>query len=641
MQGCCLIFPDLARFDRAAIDTETTGLGYRDRPVGLSWATPDGASGYMAWGHASDTIGSIFDEPAPANNCSLAEVKAWAAAELRPDLLTVYKNAPFDLRMLAYTGIRPRARVEDVAVCAPLLNELELDFSLDGLSRKYLGRPKSDQALNEWCASAFGGKATRTAQAPNYWRAPAGIVGPYARGDATDTLELYDYFRPRITGEGLDSVYALETAIIPVVTEMHLTGVRVDVDAAHGLDRDLTARLDVLQAEWDRLAPGIDPGKTAQIVPIFQRTGLPVMVRKKGEPSTIEAGGSYSIQAEDLQHIAHPLAQTLLELRRLTHFRDTFVRTYVLANADETGVVHPEFHALRGDEFGSVAGRFSSGSSDGSLNVQNIPGRDDTWAPIIRGLFVPYHKGWNWLKADYSQLQFRLLAHYAALIGYRALADTYRHAPEWALDDKGEVDFHTFTAHLTATLRKHAKNINFGIVFGMGKAKLARSLGVSEDEAERILRKYHNRLPAVRATSTALSERVNEKGQIRTLGGRIRRFMPTAEARALGWNVRDKEKYVGCHKGLNALLQGGEGDMMKRAMVALPPVAREFGALLHLTVHDELDWSVAPEQAAPFAGRVREAMEDYRLEVPIRADVSVGPDWGHADQDVEPMAAAA
>jgi DNA polymerase-1 len=616
------------------LDTETTGLGYRDRPVGVSWATPDGLSGYMAWGHDENTLGSIFDDVAtPANNCSLAEVREWAARELRPDLLTIHKNAPFDLRMLAYSGIRPASRVEDVEVCAPILNELEPAFSLDALARKHLGRSKSDDALNEWCASAFGGKATRSAQAPNYWRAPGHIVGPYAVGDAELTLALYDHLRPRVTAEGLDAIYALETAIIPIVVEMHLTGVRVDVDAAHTLDRDLTARIDTLRAEWDRLAPGVDPGKTAQIVPVFERHGLPVARTEKGQPSIV---------AEDLAHSAHPLAQTLLEWRKLTKFRDTFVRTYILANADETGVVHPEFHALRSDDFGSVAGRFSSGSSDGSLNLQNIPRRDKVWGPQLRGLFVPYHKDWRWLKADYSQLQFRLLAHYAALIGYPALADTYRDAPAWSLNADGKVDFHTFTAHLTSVERDPAKNINFGITFGMGRKKLARTLGVSEAEGERLLDQYHTKLPAVRATYDALADRANDKGQIRTLGGRLRRFMSAADARERGWTVRDDERFVGTHKGLNALLQGGEGDMIKRAMVNLAPVYREFSIPFHITQHDELDFSVPPgDDAVRFAARVVEVMQDYRLKVPIIADVSVGRDWGHADEDVEPQAVAA
>ena len=103
-----MIFPDLARFDRVAIDTETDGLGYRNRPVGLSWATPDGQSGYLGWGHEENGAGaSLFYAPGDANNCSLEDVRAWAAREFRPDLLTVWHNAPFDLRMLAYVGMRP------------------------------------------------------------------------------------------------------------------------------------------------------------------------------------------------------------------------------------------------------------------------------------------------------------------------------------------------------------------------------------------------------------------------------------------------------------------------------------------------------------------------------------------------------
>jgi DNA polymerase-1 len=630
--------PDLSRFEKVALDCETTGLGFRDRPVGLSWATPDGQSGYAAWGHQVGGSDGLFDAPLDANNCSLAEVKEWSARELRPDLTVIAHNAPFDLRQLAYVGIRPRSRIEDTLVCAPLLNELEPSFSLDALAVKYLGRTKSDDELNRWCAQRFGGQATRKAQAGNYWRAPGAVVAPYARGDAELTLALYDTLRPKITAEGLEQVYALETAIIPIVVQMHLTGTRVDVTRAHELDAELTERIDRLRETWDLLTGGADPAKTKDVAAAMRRAGIAV---GRTAPTARFPEGQDSVTSEDLVHVKHPVAQTLVELRKLSKFRDVFVRTYVLSNADESGVVHPEFHALRSDDFGSVAGRFSSGSSDGSLNLQNIPKRDKEWGHHIRGLFVPYHAGWRWLKADYSQLQFRLLAHYAALIGYPALADTYRDAPEWALNADGEVDFHTFTAHLTSTPRDQAKNINFGLVFGMGKKKLARSLGVSEAEGERILDQYHSALPAVRATYDRLAERVNQKGQIRTLGGRLRRFLSAADAKAKGWTVRDSENYVGSHKGLNALLQGGEGDMMKTAMVALTPVCREFDVPLHLTVHDELDFSVPADVGPRFAARVREVMEDHHLRVPIVADVTCGADWGHAGEPVAAIAEAA
>ena len=589
---------------------------------------------YAGFGHDTRTIGSIFDAPTAANNHSFEEVRRWAEQEFtREHQLKVFHNAPFDLRLLAYSGIVPRGRIEDTQVAAPILNELEPAFSLNALSKKYLGREKSDDALNEWCTSAFGGRATRKDQAKNYWRAPHHIVGPYAQGDTELTLALYDHLRPLVTAQGLDPIYGLETAIIPIVTEMHLTGVRVDLDAAHALDKALTAQLTILRETWDRLSGGADPGKTREIAAVFERNGIPVKTTAKGNPS---------IESEDLEHVSHPLAQTLVKLRRLTHYRDTFVRTYIIGNADETGIVHGEFHALRGDDFGAVSGRFSSGLSDGSLNLQNLPKRNKEFAPQIRGLFVPYHRGWHWLKADYSQIQFRFLAHYAARIGHKSLARTYHERPQWALDPKtGEVDFHLVTAGITAIPRDDAKHINFGCVFGMGKKKLAKKLGRSEAAAERILDEYHSKLPDVRATYDAASRRANDKGEIVTYGGRVRRFPSAEDAKARGWSVRDNEKHVGCHKGLNALLQGSEADLVKQALVGLRSIAKEHGALLHMTVHDEFDWSVAPDQLVPFGRRVRELMQDCKLQVPVLAEVTYGKDWGHAETKLQDLAAAA
>lgn len=597
-----MTLPDLARFDRVAIDTETDGLGYRNRPVGLSWATPDGQSGYLGWGHERGT-----------KNCSLEEVRDWARVELtRPHQIKVMHNAPFDLRMLAYVGIDV-VNVEDTMVAAAVLNELEPAFSLSALAKKYIHEGKSDQELNEWCALSFGGQPTRRDQAKNYWRAPMKVVGPYACGDTVLTLGLYDHLRPKVTAEGLDEIYALETAIIPIVVEMHLTGVRVDLDAAHALDASLTTRIDALTAAWHGLAGDVDAFSTQQVSALFRTKGLAVEVTAKGNPS---------VTADALARIKHPLASTLLELRKLTKHRDLFVRTYVLENADETGVVHGEFHALRSDDFGAVSGRFSSGLSGGSLNLQNLPSKDEELAAAIRGLFVPYYKGWQWGKLDYSQIEFRFLAHYAALLGHTAIAEAYRSNPD--------VDFHQLCADLTGVARGPAKGINFGLVYGMGQKKLAKTLGLSESEGEALMRSYHSKLPAVRATYDRLSLRANAKGQIRTWGGRVRRFVPASDARARGWSVRDAERYVGTHKALNALLQGSAADLIKRAMVAVRPIYKAAGCPLHLTVHDELCLSVPPgDEGLRVVRDVKAAMENFQLEVPIRVDGAIGPNWGN------------
>lgn len=592
------MLPDLSRYDRVALDTETTGLEWKDRPVGLSWATPDGEAGYLAWGHERG-----------GNNHSLAEVRDWAARELhRPDLLKIFHNAAFDLRMLAYHGILLPPPFGDTATIAPLLNELEPSFSLNSLGQKYLNDEKDEGALNEYCAMQFGGAPTRKAQAKHYWRAPGDVVREYAEQDAQLTLALHDHLHPQLIEEGLASLYQTEIALLPLLLKMHLVGVKVDVARAAALRDKLNADLAAATAEWRLLAGDANPHSTQQVAAVFRKAGLDVNRTERGNDS---------ITADDLKGVDHPLVHSLLRIRRLAHYAGTFIESYLLKNADECGLIHGEFHPLRTDHYGTVSGRFSSG---GGLNLQNIPSRDEIMGPLIRGLFVPYTAAQRWLKIDYSQIEFRFFAHYAG----GQLRAAYNTDPD--------VDFHQMVADLTGIERRPAKNINFGLVYGMGIKKLAAELGRPLPEVQEIFAQYHRKLPEVRPLADRAARRAANRGYIRTWGGRHRRFMSAAEAKAKGWHVREHEKFVGTHKALNALLQGSAADLIKRAMVAVAPLIDWETTHLHLTVHDELDLSIPAGAAGDRVTRqLVDVMEGFDLTVPIRAEAEVGPDWGHTE----------
>ncbi len=568
-----------------SLDTETTGLTDGDRPVGAS-VSYDDQDHYFAWGHPEQ------------NSCSLEEFKRWANDAVKQAEVVVMHNGPFDMRMVSYVGVDPiRWPVEDTGTICALLNELEPSYTLNKLSLKYTGQEKSDEGLNQWCADNFGGVATRTAQAKNYHRVPGRIIAPYAKGDSRMTLDLYNARRHLLADEGLESVYALELQQLPIVLKMHRLGTRIDEERAILLRDDLLHKHAILAKWFEDFAPGINLSSTKQLAVLFDKLGIPYPRTELGNPS---------ITKDLLADLAaeHPFASKLVDLRRLKHYANVFIQSYMLDNVRSTGIVHGEFHPVKRDKYGTVSGRYSSG---GGLNWQNLPARDKYWAPLIRGLCIPYTPGHDWDRFDYSQIEYRYLAHYAG----GNLRAVYQKYPD--------TDFHQMVSDMSGMDRKPAKNLNFAVVYGQGFKATMAQLGMSADMTRKFLAQYHKAVPEAKRLMHKAMNIAAQRGYIVTWAGRRRRF-----------RKKTGGGYKSLHKALNALLQGSAADLIKKAMVAVDEVIDWEDAILHLTVHDELDLSITRgEKGDVFRGQIKEAMEDFELTVPIKVDHERGTDWGH------------
>jgi DNA polymerase I-like protein with 3'-5' exonuclease and polymerase domains len=603
-------WPDLSRYDRFGYDTETTGLGYADKPVGIGISTPDRKKWYLRWGHEDG-----------GNNCSLADVVRWSRRELKDPKKTVgMLNVVYDLRMSRSVGIEVKGQYEDAGVMAALINEYsKRGYNLEALSEKYLGRTKLDDKLNQACADRFGGKPTRKAQAKNYWRISGDIMEEYAAEDPDLSLCLVDHLRPIIKEKNLDDVYQMERAIFMVLVRMYEVGVKVDIPHAKRLQQKMRTELAQLEAKWKAEYGDINYGSTQQLVPLFDQFGLKygrTPERERFDKKTgkmVKAGGNPSIDKDVLESIDHPIGHHIRRMKQLDHYDGTFIQGYMFDNLDPNGVIHPNFHAVKSDWGGTVTGRFSSA---GGLNAQNIPARDEEWAPLIRSMFVPMTPDHQWCRADYSQIEYRFFAHYAG----GQLRDAYINDPT--------IDFHDMVAEMTGLKRKEAKNINFGILYGMGDRKTARKLGVSLDDARALLNSYDRRVPEARKLYYQAMNKAAKRGWIRTWGGRVCRFEL----------VPGKQRtFMGTHKALNKLLQGSAADLTKKAMAAVVDagIVDWDATLMHLTVHDELDFSVPKgREGVKVAKRLREVMEAFELDVPIRCTVEVGKSWG-ATEEVE------
>jgi DNA polymerase-1 len=290
---------------------------------------------------------------------------------------------------------------------------------------------------------------------------------------------------------------------------------------------------------------------------------------------------------------------------------------------------------MRGDEGGTRSGRFSSSYP----NLQNIPSRDDELAPIIRGLFIPDEGHPYWRRYDYSQIEYRFLIHYATGAGANEARELFNRCPD--------TDYHDMTQELVRTqagielARKPTKNLNFGIVFGMGEERLMAQLGVDLTKARHLLEAYHKGMPFVRPTMDAHMKEAQSTGIIRTILGRRSRFDLFGPRRwqedQVPYTYHKAREVYGpdiirafTHKALNRRLQGSAADLIKKAMYRcwVDGVFAETG-IPRLTVHDELDFSDPGGREDAFR-EMQHIMETaIPIRIPIRADGDIGPDWGH------------
>lgn len=613
-------FLDLSRYDEFALDTETKGQGRNVWPVGCGIYTPDGQKRYMRWGHE-----------AGGNNCTLPEFQRWGKAELKdPQKLMICHAAPYDLRALANVNINVGCIVEDTGVLYALLNEYEPNFSLGGIAERYLGRKKSDESINLLGAARFGGKPTRKGQAGNYWRLSGDEVEEYGAGDPELTYLIYKLKRPEIDAQDLLEVYRLETMVIPVLHRMYQAGVRIDVDRAVTLRDQMKQEFHQVEREWNKYSGGIKFSERKRLIQYLMGLGIDLPFTKKGKLKYQAGDGSddWSFHSADkaaLGAINHPVGGLIQKMRQLSHYSDTFIQSYLLDNVDDLGFIFPNFHQVKRDygnddtQTGTITGRFSS---SGGLNAQNIPARDEILAPLIRSMFIPRDDDSVWLKADYNSIEYRFFAHYAG----GQLRKSYQ--------DNPEQDLHEWVGHITGLIEKYgmkvgrsrAKNVNFAKLYGAGIPKLALTIGCSEEETREIVAAYDARVPEARKLYHKAMNRAAVRGYITTWGGRRLHFQSVGEK---------KKKYLGTFKSLNKLCQGSSADLIKHAMVAVDQAIDWQNEVLHLTVHDELDLSIPKGSAGLRSARkIKEAMENFELTVPILADIKVGPNWGHG-KDLE------
>jgi len=511
-----------------------------------------------------------------------------------------------------FYGMRIAGKLIDVQLAEPLIDENAKQYNLGALGDKYLNESKVDDELYEYCAAHFGGKAVRT-QAGNIYRCPPSVVANYGIGDVTLPIRIWRCQREVLTKEGLWDVFDLEAALAPMLIDMKALGVRVDMDSVDRVQTQAAAKMVSLQKEIDQLAGvPISIYESSCLEEAFQRLDIPYGRTEAGNPSFTSAILEQS-----------SFGMKINELKQTTKIHDVFLENYINKYVVRDRI-HPAFNQLKGDDYGTVTGRFSSSQP----NLQNIPND-----PMIRSLYIP-EDGENWYKLDYNSVEYRLALHFARGPAADLMVQRY-------LDDPN-FDAHQMTADDIGITRKQAKKINFGIIYGMGVALLSSEIGVPLAEGRQVINRFHDNVPFMKSLLNKAMEVAEKRGYIHTLSGRRRRFnlyeprkwtrgkfpLPHQEAlHEYGTNI----KRAFCYKALNAAVQGSAADVLKKAMVDIyKSGVCDVINLPTLTVHDELDFSAndSPEHQEALRETRHLMQAAFKVRVPLIVDVEKGTNWG-------------
>jgi len=596
-------FPDLRQADTIAIDLETydpdlksKGSGSvigNGKVVGIAVAV-DGYSGYFPFDHEG------------GGNLEKSKVIQWFTDVCQSPADKIFHNAMYDVCWIRKMGIKINGRIVDTMIAASLVNENRFRFDLNSLGWDYVGRGKNETELKiaakEW---GIDPKA-------DMWKLPSMYVGNYAERDAELTLDLWKAMQKELSDQDLGSIFELETDLFPCLVDMRFLGVKVNVEKAHELKRDLTLSEEMLLHKIKK-ETGIDTQIWAarSIAKVFEKLKLPY-------ERTVKTNAP-SFTKNFLSSHDHPLVRTIAEARELNKAHTTFIDTIIRYQHRDR--IHAGINQIRSDNGGTVTGRFSYSNP----NLQQIPARNKDLGPLIRSLFLP-ESNCEWGCFDYNQQEPRLVVHYASLDQDASVFNVKNAYAE------GDADFHTIVAKMADIPRPQAKVINLGLFYGMGKAKLQAELGVSKEKAEELFSIYHSRVPFVKSLMKSVSNRAQHRGQIRTLLGRLCRF-PLWEPNSFGMHkALPFEQAVQEHgpgirraytyKALNKLIQGSAADMTKKSMLEL----YKEGIIPHIQIHDELDISVESDKQAK---RITEIMESaVDLEIPNKVDYESGKNWG-------------
>lgn len=624
------VLPDLrGKIAQMAIDTEGNDMGLTNKQ-GSGWPT---RNGYIcglsaAWREGSDV--RFFYAPVRHPNSTCFDpglVADWVGQHAQAGITMITHHGSHDWGwMRTAWNLKCASSIADTEAMAMLVDENQLGYSLNRLCA-WRGIKGKDEKLLEEAAELYGVDSKS-----DLWRLDAKYVGPYAEQDAVSTLLLAEDLMKEIHAQQLQEALQLEHDLMPMVLEMRLRGIAVDVEAAqrrkHWLLRERDRVLARLARKLGRTSVTIEECRSPK--------SLEQMFHDEGvyNPHRTEKTGRMAFHAPWMRKHEHWLPRFVSRAEQLTDAANKFIQNFILDYAHNDRI-HASINQFRGEEGGTRSYRFSY--SDPPL--QQAPHRAERFAKAFRGAFKP-EADELWASCDYSQQEYRLIVHYAAMLGLPKATE----AAQRYLDNP-DTDFHALVAQWTGLDRKPAKDCNFAKAYGAGILRFSQMIGDTQERAVAIMQQYDRELPFVSMLNRYCTELAQKRGHLKLLDGarshfdmwermayeRGKGFEPAQPSRAAAeakWpGQRVRRAYA--HKALNRLIQGSAARQTKMWMRAC---WRE-GYVPLLQMHDELCFSVtSSKQIHRIAELGREVVE---LKVPMKVDAEYGISWATAEQKIE------
>jgi len=585
----------LARLEKAelfAFDTETTSLDYSQaRIVGVSFAVTPGQAAYVPLAHDYPGVPDQLDRSA-------------ILEKLRPLLENPHKaklgqNLKYDMHVLANHGIALRGIAHDTMLESYVLNSTATKHNMDDLAKEYLG-------IETIHYEDIAGKGAKQI---GFQEVSIEQAAPYAAEDADITLQLHQLLNAKLAQQPrlLELYTDMEVPLISVLARIENNGVLIDAAMLAQQSLELSSQIISLEQHAHDLAgQTFNLGSPKQIQDIlYDQQKLPVLKKTpKGQPSTEESV---------LQELAvdYPLPKLILEYRSLSKLKSTYTDKLPQQVDRQTGRIHTSYHQAV-----AATGRLSSSDP----NLQNIPIRSEEGRKIRQAFIAP--EGKKIVAADYSQIELRIMAHLSADKG---LLKAFSEGQDVHRATAAEV-FGVAPEQVTTDLRRSAKAINFGLIYGMSSFGLAQQLGLSRSQAQSYIDLYFARYPGVLNYMDRIRKQAREQGYIETLFGR-RLYLPEINSRNAA-----RRQYAE-RTAINAPMQGTAADIIKRAMIAADRWLYKDSpdAKMIMQVHDELVFEIAQDQVDDCAAKIRSIMcTAANLDVPLLVDIGIGNNWDEA-----------
>lgn len=582
----------ISRCKRFAFDTETTSLNIMDaKIVGVSFSIVPGVAAYVPCGH--DYMG------APEQLDLLSVLQQLQPILENENIKKIGQNIKYDQSVLLNYGIQLKGAEFDTMLASYVWNSIGSRHNMDDLAKIYL----------DYTTVTFEELAGKGTKQLSFNQLPVDSAGHYAAEDADITLRLHDYFFPRLNKiKTLRSVFdEIEMPLVEVLSSVERNGALVDAKILGEHSVELGERLVQLERKAYEIAgEEFNLGSPKQLAEIlFEKQKLPIIKKTpSGTPSTAE---------ETLQELAldYPLPKVLMEYRGLAKLKSTYTDKLPLEINKKTGRIHTSYHQAV-----AATGRLSSQDP----NLQNIPVKTEEGRRIRQAFIAP--KGYKLVAADYSQIELRIMAHLSEDEG---LLSAFEKGLDVHRATAAEV-FGVTLESVTNEMRRSAKAINFGLIYGMSAFGLAKQLHLGRREAQGYIDKYFERYPGVLRYMNNIRSQAHENGFVETIFGR-RLYLPDI-------NAKNRNSQMAAERtAINAPMQGTAADIIKKAMIAVHQWLNQtqLDAKMIMQVHDELVLEVHESQLTHVSEQIKKLMSGAaQLKVPLVVDVGIGVNWDEA-----------